>query len=102
MFATFTITYFLSDVFFISFYLILFIIILLILTLYFTTFTPEGNVDKKEAVNTDKITEVEKSKPNYTKYNKIDLNYIEDSYINPIIQSGSDKNEVIDNVQKYI
>ena len=108
----------------------------------------EGNVDKKEVVNTDKITEVGKSdfrksenqtsrsqktglqevgksdlkksenqtfgsseietqevgesNPNYTKYNKTDLNYIEESYINPIIQSGSDKNDVIDDVQKCI
>ena len=106
----------------------------------------EGNVDKKEVVNTDKITEVGKSdfrksenqtsrsqktglqevrksdlkksenqtfgsseietqevgesNPNYTKYNKTDLNYIEESYINPIIQSGSEKNDVIDDVQK--
>ena len=108
----------------------------------------EGNVDKKETVNTDKITEVRKSdfrksenqtsrsqktglqevgksdlkksenqtfgsseietqevgesNPNYTKYNKTDLNYIEESYINPIIQSGSEKNDVIDDVQKCI
>ena len=108
----------------------------------------EGNVDKKEVVNTDKITEVGKSdfrksenqtsrsqktglqevgksdlkksenqtfgsseietqevgesNPNYTKYNKTDLNYIEESYINPIIQSGSEKNDVIDDVQKCI
>ena len=108
----------------------------------------EGNVDKKETVNTDKITEVRKSdfrksenqtsrsqktglqevgksdlkksenqtfgsseietqevgesNPNYTKYNKNDLNYIEESYINPIIQSGSEKNDVIDDVQKCI
>ena len=108
----------------------------------------EGNVDKKEVVNIDKITEVGKSdfrksenqtsrsqktglqevgksdlkksenqtfgsseietqevgesNPNYTKYNKIDLNYIEESYINPIIQSGSEKNDVIDDVQKCI
>ena len=110
--------------------------------------SPEGNVDKKEAVNTDKITEVGKSdfsksenqtfrsqkiglqevgrsdlkksenqtfrsseietqevgesNPNYTKYNKTDLNHIEESYINPIIQSGSEKNDVIDDVQKCI
>lgn len=102
--------------------------------------SPEGNVDKKEAVNTDKITEVGKSdfrksenqtsrsqktglqevgktdlkksenqtfrssenetqevgesNPNYTKYNKTDLNYIEKSYINPITQSDSEKNDV--------
>ena len=108
----------------------------------------EGNVDKKETVNTDKITEVRKSdfrksenqtsrsqktglqevgksdlkksenqtfgsseietqevgesNPNYTKYNKTDLNYIEESYINPIIQSGSEKNDVIDDAQKCI
>jgi len=108
----------------------------------------EGNVDKKETVNTDKITEVRKSdfrksenqtsrsqktglqevgksdlkksenqtfgsseietqevgesNPNYTKYNKNNLNYIEESYINPIIQSGSEKNDVIDDVQKCI
>lgn len=108
----------------------------------------EGNVDKKEVVNTDEITEVGKSdfrksenqtsrsqktglqevgksdlkksenqtfgsseietqevgesNPNYTKYNKTDLNYIEESYINPIIQSGSEKNDVIDDVQKCI
>ena len=108
----------------------------------------EGNVDKKETVNTDKITEVRKSdfrksenqtsrsqktglqevgksdlkksenqtfgsseietqevgesNPNYTKYNKTDLNYIEERYINPIIQSASEKNDVIDDVQKYI
>ena len=108
----------------------------------------EGNVDKKEVVNTDKINEVGKSdfrksenqtsrsqktglqevgksdlkksenqtfgsseietqevgesNPNYTKYNKTDLNYIEESYINPIIQSGSEKNDVIDDVQKCI
>ena len=108
----------------------------------------EGNVDKKEAVNIDKTTEVGKSdfrksenqtsgsqktglqevgksdlkksenqtfgsseietqevgesNPNYTKYNKTDLNYIEESYINPIIQSGSEKNDVIDDVQKCI
>ena len=108
----------------------------------------EGNVDKKEVVNTDKITEVRKSdfrksenqtsrsqktglqevgksdlkksenqtfgsseietqevgesNPNYTKYNKTDLNYIEESYINPIIQSGSEKNDVIDDAQKCI
>lgn len=110
--------------------------------------SPEGNVDKKEAVNTDKITEVGKSdfrksenqtsisqktglqevgktelkksenqtfrssenetqevgesNPNYTKYNKTDLNYIEESYINPITQSDSEKNDVIDDVQKCI
>ena len=108
----------------------------------------EGNVDKKETVNTDKITEVRKSdfrksenqtsrsqktglqevgksdlkksenqtfgsseietqevgesNPNYTKYNKNNLNYIEESYINPIIQSGSEKNDVIDDAQKCI
>ena len=108
----------------------------------------EGNLDKKEAVNIDKTTEVGKSdfrksenqtsgsrkiglqevgrsdlkksenqtfrsseietqevgesNPNYTKYNKTDLNYIEESYINPIIQSGSEKNDVIDDVQKCI
>ena len=108
----------------------------------------EGNVDKKETVNTDKITEVRKSdfrksenqtsrsqktglqevgksdlkksenqtfgsseietqevgesNPNYTKYNKTDLNYIEERYINPIIQSASEKNDVIDDVQKCI
>ena len=110
--------------------------------------SPEGNVDKKEAVNTDKITEVGKSdfrksenqtsrsqktglqevgksdlkksenqtfgsseietqevgesNPNYTKYNKTDLNYIEESYINPITQSDLEKNDVIDDVQKCI
>ena len=87
--------------------------------------SPEGNVDKKEVVNTDKITEVGKtelkksenqtfrssenetqevgeSNPNYTKYNKTDLNYIEESYINPITQSDSEKNDVIDDVQKCI
>ena len=83
-------------------YLILFIFILLIRIFYCTTFTPEGNVDKKKAVNTAKITEIEKSNPNYTKYNKTDLNYTEESYINPIIQSGSDKHDVIDDVQKCI
>nr|WP_315034653.1 DUF6017 domain-containing protein [uncultured Lachnoanaerobaculum sp.] len=108
----------------------------------------EGNLDKKEAVNIDKTTEVGKSdfrksenqtsgsqkiglqevgksdlkksekqtfrsseietqevgesNPNYTKYNKTDLNYIEESYINPIIQSGSEKNDMIDDVQKCI
>ena len=108
----------------------------------------EGNVDKKETVNTDKIAEVGKSdfrksenqtsrsqktglqevgktdlkksenqtfrssenetqevgesNPNYNKYNKTDLNYIEESYINPITQSGSEKNDVIDDVQKCI
>ena len=46
--------------------------------------------------------EVGESNPNYTKYNKTDLNYIEESYINPIIQSGSEKNDVIDDVQKCI
>ena len=87
--------------------------------------SPEGNLDKKEVVNTDKITEVGKSdlkksenqtfgsseietqevgesNPNYTKYNKTDLNYIEESYINPITQSDSEKNDVIDDVQKCI
>ena len=38
----------------------------------------------------------------YRGYNKTDLNYIEESYINPIIQSGSEKNDVIDDVQKCI
>ena len=46
--------------------------------------------------------EVGESNPNYTKYNKTDLNYIEENYINPIIQSGSEKNDVIDDVQKCI
>ena len=46
--------------------------------------------------------EVGESNPNYTKYNKTDLNYIEESYINPITQSGSEKNDVIDDVQKCI
>ena len=46
--------------------------------------------------------EVGESNPNYTKYNKTDLNYIEESYINPIIQSSSEKNDVIDDVQKCI
>jgi replication initiator protein A (repA) N-terminus len=46
--------------------------------------------------------EVGESNPNYTKYNKADLNYIEESHINPIIQSGSEKNDVIDDVQKFI
>ena len=46
--------------------------------------------------------EVGESNPNYTNYNKTDLKYIEESHINPIIQSGSEKNDVIDDVQKYI
>lgn len=86
------------------------------------------NVDKKKSENTDKITEVGKSdfkksenrtsrspeielqevgesNPNYTNYNQTDLNYTEESYINPIIQSDSGKKDtmdVMDDVQTYI
>ena len=86
------------------------------------------NVDEKKSGNTDKITEVGKSdfkksenqtsgspeielqevgesNPNYTNYNQTDLNYTEESYINPIIQSDSGKKDtmdVMDDVQTYI
>ncbi len=86
------------------------------------------NVDEKKSENTDKITEVGKldfkksenqtsgspeiepqevgeSNPNYTNYNQTDLNYTEESYINPIIQSDSRKKDtmdVMDDVQTYI
>ena len=63
------------------------------------------NVDEKKSENTDKITEVGKSNPNYTNYNQTDLNYTEESYINPIIQSDSGKKDtmdVMDDVQTYI
>ena len=86
------------------------------------------NVDEKKSRNTDKITEVGKSdfkksenrtsrspeielqevgesNPNYTNYNQTDLNYTEESYINPIIQSDSGKKDtmdVMDDVQTYI
>lgn len=86
------------------------------------------NVDEKKSRNTDKITEVGKSNfkksekqtsgsrriepqevgepnPNYTNYNQTDLSYTEKSYINPIIQSDSGKNDtmdVMDDVQTYI
>ena len=84
--------------------------------------------DEKEPANADKITEVGKSNfkksekqtsgspeiepqevgesnPNYTNYNQTDLNYTEESYINPIIQSDSRKKDtmdVMDDVQTYI
>ena len=77
------------------------------------------NVDEKKSGNTDKITEVGKSdfrksenqtsgspeiepqevgesNPNYTNYNQTDLNYTEESYINPIIQSDSRKKDTMD------
>ena len=86
------------------------------------------NVEEKKSENTDKITEVGKSdfkksenrtsrspeielqevgesNPNYTNYNQTDLNYTEESYINPIIQSDSGKKDtmdVMDDVQTYI
>ena len=63
------------------------------------------NVDEKKSRNTDKITEVGESNPNYTNYNQTDLNYTEESYINPIIQSDSRKKDtmdVMDDVQTYI
>lgn len=86
------------------------------------------NVDEKKSGNTDKITEVGKtdfkkskkqtsgsrkiepqevgeSNPNYTNYNQTDLNYTEESYINPIIQSDSEKKDamdVMDDAQTYI
>lgn len=86
------------------------------------------NVDEKKSGNTDKITEVGKSdlkksenrtsrspkielqevgksNPNYTNYNQTDLNYTEESYINPIIQSDSGKKDTMDamdDVQTYI
>ena len=86
------------------------------------------NVDEKKSRNTDKITEVGKSdfkklenrtsrspeielqevgesNPNYTNYNQTDLNYTEESYINPIIQSDSGKKDTMDamdDVQTYI
>ena len=62
-------------------------------------------MDEKEPANADKITEVGKSNPNYTNYNQTDLNYTEESYINPIIQSDSGKKDtmdVMDDVQTYI
>ena len=85
-------------------------------------------MDEKEPANADKITEVGKSNfkksekqtsgspeiepqevgesnPNYTNYNQTDLNYTEESYINPIIQSDSRKKDtmdVMDDVQTYI
>ena len=49
--------------------------------------------------------EVGESNPNYTNYNQTDLNYTEESYINPIIQSDSRKKDtmdVMDDVQTYI
>ena len=49
--------------------------------------------------------EVGESNPNYTNYNQTDLNYTEESYINPIIQSDSGKKDtmdVMDDVQTYI
>ena len=81
------------------------------------------NVDEKKSRNTDKITEVGKSdfkksekqtsgspeiepqevgesNPNYTNYNQTDLNYTEESYINPIIQSDSRKKDTMD-VMEY-
>lgn len=63
------------------------------------------NVDEKKSENTDKITEVGEPNPNYTNYNQTDLSYTEESYINPIIQSDSGKNDtmdVMDDVQTYI
>ena len=85
-------------------------------------------MDEKEPANADEITEVGKSNfkksekqtsgspeiepqevgesnPNYTNYNQTDLNYTEESYINPIIQSDSRKKDtmdVMDDVQTYI
>ena len=52
-----------------------------------------------------KPQEVGESNPNYTNYNQTDLNYTEESYINPIIQSDSRKKDtmdVMDDVQTYI
>ena len=49
--------------------------------------------------------EVGEPNPNYTNYNQTDLSYTEESYINPIIQSDSGKNDtmdVMDDVQTYI
>lgn len=51
------------------------------------------------------LQEVGESNPNYTNYNQTDLNYTEESYINPIIQSDSGKKDtmdVMDDVQTYI
>ena len=51
------------------------------------------------------LAEVQKADPNYTNYNQTDLNYTEESYINPIIQSDSGKKDtmdVMDDVQTYI
>ena len=67
-----------------------------------------GKSDFKESENqTSGSSEIEtqevgESNPNYTNYNKTDLKYIEESHINPIIQSDSEKNDVMDNVQKCI
>ena len=44
--------------------------------------------------------EVGESNPNYTNYNQTDLNYTEESYINPIIQSDSRKKDTMD-VMEY-
>ena len=51
------------------------------------------------------LAEVQKADPNYTNYNQTDLNYTEESYINPIIQSDSGKKDTMDamdDVQTYI
>ena len=47
-----------------------------------------------------KPQEVGESNPNYTNYNQTDLNYTEESYINPIIQSDSRKKDTMD-VMEY-